>query len=375
MCLINIAHLMSSKRFLRSSSCAAVCSDNNILSRTIIKRNSPLRDITPLSAKRMKKIDDSCVLPLMYDSNPSIIAVGTMSETLSPIKTERKKRSSRKSILKNSISKEKEKINEDVFDSSVYKWSETYDEEVFLDILNRSQSLVTRGGWRVSDGIQHLVNIDNRFKDLVFRYGIPSIFEIDHDENIDPFHALLKTIVYQQLATKAADTVFQRFSHALSPDVKLDSICPKHVLNSSFDVTMIDGKKKVLVNGVTSGLSESKSKYIVSLAEHFNDDSKLMNVDFNSLSDDELFKRLVDVKGLGPWSVHMFMIFTLHRPNVLPVGDLGLRRGLCSFHNLSRKRIEGSDSSIELKELCASWSPYCSLGSLYMWKVSDDAKK
>lgn len=81
------------------------------------------------------------------------------------------------------------------------------------------------------------------------------------------------------------------------------------------------------------------------------------------MDDETLFKKLTSVKGIGPWSVDMFMIFTLHRPDVLPVGDLVVRRGVERLYGL-----KGLPSPSEMELLCHKWKPYRSIGSWYMYR-------
>lgn len=250
-------------------------------------------------------------------------------------------------------------------------------EDTYSNILKEASAITTKSDWILSDAIEHLVSKDVSFKPLVCKYGIPDIYTKIGDQRSDPFYSLLKTIIFQQLQTKAAEVIFDRVVNSIMvKDSKNDdgssaSIAPQDVINSKFEVSFIDGKKKILVNGVVSGLSESKSKYVLSLAEHFNDDNKLKGVTFSNLSDQELFDKLISVKGLGPWSIHIFMMFNLHRPNVLPSGDLGFKRGLFHFCDVPNKSLKEDD----IVSLCSSWSPYRSLGSFYMWKLSDEVAK
>ena len=149
-------------------------------------------------------------------------------------------------------------------------------------------------------------------------------------------------------------------------------ISPEAVTSAEWNIDIVEGKKKVFVNGKGCGLSESKWKYIRSLAEHFVDPDKLYNVDFNSISDEDLYSKLIAVKGIGAWSVHCFMIFHLHRPNVLPTGDLAVRRGVCKLYGLPLNTYEGGGKKGEGEMLkrCAHWAPYSTLASLYMWKIA-----
>ena len=232
-----------------------------------------------------------------------------------------------------------------------------------------------KGGWSISSGLVHLMNIDERFTPLILKCDIPELYiKPDTSNSFDPFLSLVHTIVHQQLAVNVAQSVCAKVESAFTKSSNR-LITPNDVLNADIEIKYIDDKKKIVVNGMIPGLSESKLKYLQSLAEHFNDSNKLKDVNLFELNDDELFEKLVSVKGLGAWSVHIFMLFTLKRSNVLPIGDLGFRRGLTVFHGLSRDKFEGKKSENDMVELCKSWAPYSSLASLYMWKLSDETKK
>ena len=120
-----------------------------------------------------------------------------------------------------------------------------------------------------------------------------------------------------------------------------DEITPQLVFDAKLTIIFVDGKKKVLLNGCESGLSESKAKYMKSLAEHYLDETSLKGVNLHTLDDEILIEKLTSVKGLGLWSVHMYMIFDLFRPNVLAEGDLGVKNGMAAFFGVNRTRLEG----------------------------------
>ena len=120
------------------------------------------------------------------------------------------------------------------------------------------------------------------------------------------------------------------------------------------------------------------NSYIQSLAEHFNDTSKLKGVDLEQLSDVELGKRLIAVKGIAQWSVDMFMIFKLKRPDILSNKDLAIRKGVAKFYgkNIESFRKDNKYNRSRVNELTAHWAPYRSLASLYMYhtmNIDDDA--
>lgn len=84
------------------------------------------------------------------------------------------------------------------------------------------------------------------------------------------------------------------------------------------------------------------------------------------MDDEALLAKLTVVKGIGVWSVHMFMIFSLRRPDVLPIGDLGVRKGVQRLYGLKEL-----PRPLEMERLCEKWKPYSSFGSWYMWRLME----
>jgi DNA-3-methyladenine glycosylase II len=172
------------------------------------------------------------------------------------------------------------------------------------------------------------------------------------------FEALARSIVFQQLSTKAARTIYGRLEEAAG-----GRITPEAVQNLSL------GEMR------RAGLSKQKIGYIRDLAEH----ALSGKVDFDRLpgmSDEEVIVALTDIKGVGVWTAHMFLIFALRRPNVLAVGDLGVRTAIQRHY---KKRALPKPAHIE--KLAANWHPYCSFACWYLWRslefpvVSKRAKK
>ncbi len=159
------------------------------------------------------------------------------------------------------------------------------------------------------------------------------------------FEALARSIVFQQLSTKAARTIYSRLEEAAG-----GKLTPEAIQNLSV------GEMR------RCGLSRQKIGYIRDLAEH----AISGKVDFEklpALSDEEVIISLTDIKGVGVWTAHMFLIFALRRPNVLPVGDLGVRTAI---QRLYRKRKLPTPAQIE--KLAESWHPYCSYAAWYLWR-------
>ncbi len=114
------------------------------------------------------------------------------------------------------------------------------------------------------------------------------------------------------------------------------------------------------------GLSRAKVAFLRDLAEHV-EDGELRLDELAELPDEEVAAQLIAVKGLGPWTVDMFMIFHLGRPDILPVGDLGVRRAAQILHGMDEL-----PTPAELTALAEPWRPYRSLASLYLWRSLDN---
>ncbi len=162
----------------------------------------------------------------------------------------------------------------------------------------------------------------------------------------DPtFEMLARAIVFQQLSTKAARTIYGRLEEAAG-----GQLTPEAIQNLSI------GEMQ------RAGLSRQKLSYIRDLAEH----ALNGKVDFAKLpamSDDEVIAALTDIKGIGVWTAHMFLLFSLRRPNILPVGDLGVRMAIQKAY---KKRKLPTPKQIE--QIAKSWHPYCSYAAWYLWR-------
>lgn len=117
------------------------------------------------------------------------------------------------------------------------------------------------------------------------------------------------------------------------------------------------------------GVSGRKASYLHDLADKFRNGS-LSDSSIVEMDDESLLTMLTMVKGIGVWSVHMFMIFSLHRPDVLPVGDLGVRKGVQRLYGLKEL-----PKPLEMEKLCEKWKPYRTAGSWYMWRLMDPKVK
>ena len=167
---------------------------------------------------------------------------------------------------------------------------------------------------------------------------------------LEPYGALVRSIVGQQLSTKAARTIYERltdmFGGRTPSPAELLAADPEQVR--------------------AAGLSRPKVSYLRSLAEHV-ESGELELARLSELRDAEVSAQLTAVKGLGQWTADMFLIFHLGRPDVLPVGDLGIRRAVERAYGLA----EIPDAA-QLVEIAEPWRPHRSLASLYLWRSLDN---
>ena len=163
----------------------------------------------------------------------------------------------------------------------------------------------------------------------------------------DHLTALVGSIVSQQLSTKAAATIFGR----------LVALFPGHVIPGPEAIAALDDQTLR-----SAGLSGQKVSYLRDLCARLAD-GRLMLDDLDTLDDEEVIARLVAVKGFGRWTAEMFLMFRLHRPDILPVGDLGIVNAVQRLYGL-RKRPDPK----RLMKLGEPWRPYRSVACWYLWQ-------
>jgi DNA-3-methyladenine glycosylase II len=203
---------------------------------------------------------------------------------------------------------------------------------------------VTPGYW--DDACKHLTRRDRVMKKLIPRFG-----EARLQSRGDAFTTLARSIVGQQISVKAAQAVWDRFA-ALSqgPSTR---VRPAHVLTLATET----------LRG--AGLSVRKVEYLRDLAQHF--ESGTVHVDqWQKMDDEAIIEELVAIRGIGRWTAEMFLIFHLMRPNVLPLDDLGLIKGI-SVNYFSGEPV----SRAEAREVGEAWTPYRSVATWYLWRSLD----
>ena len=187
---------------------------------------------------------------------------------------------------------------------------------------------------------------DKNMKILIDKFGSPN-FTIGQDY----FQSLLRSIVFQQLSGKAAQTIYERFIKLIP---KTSNLCPNEVLKLNND----DMRK--------SGLSFQKINYVKNLADYFENNS-FKKKDVERMTDEEISKELTQIKGIGQWTVDMFLMFTLNRADILPYKDLGIQKGIMKILN---KKILPSKK--EMENCSKKWRPFRTIACWYLWRMTDD---
>jgi DNA-3-methyladenine glycosylase II len=191
--------------------------------------------------------------------------------------------------------------------------------------------------------INHLKKSDPVLRAIIERVG-PCRMEF----SVPEFCSLAEAIVYQQLNGKAAVTIFKRFA-ALAGE----PLTPEGILKLS------DAQLRSV------GLSKQKSAYLKDLSAKTADGS-LDFAGLPELSDDEVIKHLTQVKGIGEWTAHMFLIFSLRRPDVLPTGDYGVQVAIKKYYK--KRKLPKPDV---MEKIARPWAPYRSIACWYLWRSLD----
>lgn len=193
--------------------------------------------------------------------------------------------------------------------------------------------------------VKHFLENDVLIYDLISKFG-----PVELKVRRNYFSALTTSIIGQQLSVQSAKAIVRRFNSHFE-----GNLSPKSVYYEKSD------KLRAL------GLSNAKTQYVKDLAE------KLLSGEVNlrgisNKNEDDIMTELKKVKGIGPWTVHMFLIFVLGRPNILPVDDLGIRKAIMLNYNV--KKLPNSDFVAKLSNR-KHWSPYNTYASIYLWKSID----
>jgi DNA-3-methyladenine glycosylase II len=174
--------------------------------------------------------------------------------------------------------------------------------------------------------------------------GHPKVFMMRRGE---PFMTLARAIVGQQISVKAAQSVWDRLV------VCVGEVTPEQILSRERPALR------------ACGLSDRKTEYIADLAQHFAD-GKIHVQRWPQMSDEEIIAELVEVRGIGRWTAEMFLMFNLLRPDVFPLDDLGLQKGICLAYYKKR-----NVSLRTMQRLGETWRPWRSVATWYLWRSLD----
>jgi len=194
-------------------------------------------------------------------------------------------------------------------------------------------------------GYAHIRKRDPELRPILDARGV-----LEFDPQGEPFESLVESILSQQLAGAAASAIIKKV-RALFPDGELEAK----------RIHRVDAKK---LRG--AGVSPQKLSYLKDLAARVVE-GRLDLEALKSMSDQQIIDVLDEVKGIGPWTVHMFLIFTLGRPNVLPVDDYGIRMSVQRIYGL-----EDIPKKADIEKLAERWHPYSTVASLYLWHAKDN---
>lgn len=195
----------------------------------------------------------------------------------------------------------------------------------------------------IQDAIEFLRNKDEVLNKIIEKVGYCTLSRRD-----DYFKSLVASIINQQLSGSAADSIFSNFLKELRGKLE-----PERVLNLS------DSQFRKV------GISRAKEKYIRGLSKKFRDDNNFL-AEIDELSDEDVVNRLTELNGVGRWTAEMFLMFSLNRIDVLPIGDSGFRRAVSKFY-LNGKKAE----DYEIINISRKWEPYKTIAVWYLWRGLD----
>lgn len=188
-------------------------------------------------------------------------------------------------------------------------------------------------------------------QDPIFKTVIEKTNLVIGEKTNDLYLTILESIVSQQLSVKASDTIFKRFLGLFEsryPEASILKDMPNEALRAI-------------------GLSSQKSSYVKNAALFHLEQGLAMSL-IEPMTDEEIIKHLTQIKGVGRWTVEMLLMFALHRPDILPVDDLGIQQAMAKLYNLNET---GKDLKKRMVEIAESWRPHRTLACKYLWKWKD----
>ncbi len=202
-------------------------------------------------------------------------------------------------------------------------------------------------GEQLDPGTEHLRNCgDPVMERLVTEIGPQGL--LDRSPGTDHYGALIRAIVGQQVSTKSAAAIYRRLTDRYGGRTPT----PLEVLRDDPDELRS-----------AAGLSRPKLAYLYSLAKHIEDGSLQLDR-LELLDDDQATRELTAIKGIGPWSAQVFLMFQLGRPDILPTGDLGIRKAMMNLYGLGTLPAPET-----MEEIATPWRPHRTLASRYLWQT------
>jgi 3-methyladenine DNA glycosylase/8-oxoguanine DNA glycosylase len=200
----------------------------------------------------------------------------------------------------------------------------------------------------IEAAVEHLRAVDKKLARIIEKVG-PCTIQYRRSHSI--FESLLRSIIYQQLAGAAASAILERVRTCLPVD-GLGYPSPQQILDAPDEVLR------------AAGLSRNKMAALRDLAAKTLDGTVPTLVQTRRMSNEQLIERLTEVRGVGQWTVEMLLIFRLGRPDVLPVDDYGVRKGVAVTY-----RMKELPKPKELTKMGEKWRPYRSVASWYFWQI------
>lgn len=203
-----------------------------------------------------------------------------------------------------------------------------------------------------NSAVEHLLRCDKKLARIIKQAG-PCV--IKPRRGVQPWQTLVRSVAYQQLNGNAAETIFNRFL-ALFPGTKFPT--PQQIVDASIEELRSAG----LSGAKTAAIKDIAAKTLAGIVPNRSAIAKL--------SDAEIIGRLTTIRGVGPWTVEMLLMFTLGRQDVLPVTDYGVRSGFALIHGL--KELPPPKELLAYGE---RWRPYRSAAAWYLWRAIDLARE
>lgn len=189
---------------------------------------------------------------------------------------------------------------------------------------------------------QHFEKVDSKLAEAMKQYPV-----LELKKSSDYFADLVEAIVSQQLSVKVSNVLYKRILDKMGGRIEAEKILEMPV--ETFR---------------SLGISYAKASYIQDLAAHAN---SINFASFDTLRDEEIYKELIAVKGIGPWTIEMFLMFSMARPDIFSFGDLGLKRAITKLYQLKK-----DPTKLQLQKMSEKWKPYRTYACRILWKTLDN---